>query len=65
VHLQPYYRRKTPDLDLPGAMTCYGRSLSLPIYPGMTDADVDHVVEALGRAIGLGAMTSSRGKGAA
>jgi UDP-4-amino-4,6-dideoxy-N-acetyl-beta-L-altrosamine transaminase len=65
VHLQPYYRRKDPDLDLKGAMTCYGRSLSLPIYPGMTEDDVDRVVEALRRAVGLGAMTSSRSKGAA
>ena len=34
-------------LDLPGAEAYYARCLSLPIYPSMTDSDVDRVVDAL------------------
>jgi len=48
VHLQPYYRRLNPDLVLPGAERYYARCLSLPLYPAMTEADVDRVVETLG-----------------
>ena len=47
VHLQPFYRRKNPNLRLPGAETFYARTLSLPLFPGMADADVDRVVTAL------------------
>lgn len=47
VHLQPYYRRRYGDLSLPGADAYYARALSLPLFPGMADADVDRVVAAL------------------
>ena len=47
LHLQPYYRRRYGDLDLPGARSYYARCLSLPLFPGMTEADVERVVEAL------------------
>jgi dTDP-4-amino-4,6-dideoxygalactose transaminase len=47
LHLHPYYRRTygyAPD-DLPVARLQYEREISLPIYPGLTDAEVDYVVE--------------------
>ena len=47
VHRQPYYRSRYPDVSLPGADAYYARELSLPLYAGMKDADVDCVVEAL------------------
>jgi dTDP-4-amino-4,6-dideoxygalactose transaminase len=47
VHLQPYYRRRYGDIDLPGADTYYSHCLSLPIYPAMSDDDVQRVVDAL------------------
>jgi UDP-4-amino-4,6-dideoxy-N-acetyl-beta-L-altrosamine transaminase len=47
VHLQPYYQRLYGRRDLPGAAAYYARCLSLPLYPAMTDADVDRVVGAL------------------
>ncbi|SMH41326.1 UDP-4-amino-4,6-dideoxy-N-acetyl-beta-L-altrosamine transaminase [Azospirillum lipoferum] len=47
VHRQPYWRRRCPDLTLPGADAYYGQALSLPLFPAMTDGDVDRVVEAL------------------
>ncbi len=47
VHTQPYYRQRYGDLDLPGARAWYDRCLTLPLFPGMADEDVDRVVEAL------------------
>ena len=52
VHRQPYYRELYGDLHLPGAEAWYARCLSLPLYPGMDDADVAKVVGALKDALG-------------
>jgi perosamine synthetase len=49
LHLHPYYRDTfghTPD-DFPKATEAYRRIISLPIYPKMSEADIDHVVEAV------------------
>ena len=51
VHWQPYYRERNGAQSLPGAEAYYRRTLSLPLYPAMTDADVDRVVEALALAL--------------
>ena len=45
LHLMPYYAETygyRPE-DLPVAADVYARSLSLPLYPAMTRADVDYV----------------------
>ncbi len=49
LHRHPYYRRTlTLAADaFPVASAAYERIVSLPIYPGMTDADVDDVVDAV------------------
>ncbi|MGI9426393.1 MAG: UDP-4-amino-4,6-dideoxy-N-acetyl-beta-L-altrosamine transaminase [Hyphomicrobiaceae bacterium] len=47
VHLQPYYRARNPDLDLPGAEAYYRRCLSLPFFATMERSDVSRVVDAL------------------
>lgn len=49
LHLHPYYRRRWGyrPADLPVAASEYERVVSLPIWPGMTDADLDRVVAAL------------------
>jgi UDP-4-amino-4,6-dideoxy-N-acetyl-beta-L-altrosamine transaminase len=47
VHRQPYYRRRYGDLDLPGADAYYARALTLPLFAGMDEGDVDRVVDAL------------------
>ncbi|MGD0121941.1 MAG: DegT/DnrJ/EryC1/StrS family aminotransferase [Candidatus Limnocylindrales bacterium] len=49
LHLHPYYRRTYgyAPADLPVARLQYEREISLPIYPGLTDAEVDYVVERL------------------
>jgi UDP-4-amino-4,6-dideoxy-N-acetyl-beta-L-altrosamine transaminase len=46
VHRQPYYQNRY-GLTLPGADRYYQRTLSLPLYYGMQDEDVDKVVNAL------------------
>jgi dTDP-4-amino-4,6-dideoxygalactose transaminase len=51
VHRQPYYRDRYGLLDLPGADRYYERCLSLPLFVGMTEADVARVVDALGRTL--------------
>ena len=46
VHLQPYYRQRHgygPG-KCPVAEAYYERCLSLPLYPAMTDKDVEHVI---------------------
>jgi UDP-4-amino-4,6-dideoxy-N-acetyl-beta-L-altrosamine transaminase len=53
VHLHRYYRRRFgtgPGL-CPVAEAAYEHILSLPIFPAMSDSDVERVVEALGRAV--------------
>ena len=51
VHTQPYYRKLYGPQSLPGAEAWYARCLSLPLYPGMSDEDIDHVALALKAAL--------------
>jgi dTDP-4-amino-4,6-dideoxygalactose transaminase/lipopolysaccharide/colanic/teichoic acid biosynthesis glycosyltransferase len=49
VHLHPYFRDKygyKPE-DFPIAYREYQRIISLPLYPGMNDQDVEDVIEAV------------------
>jgi len=49
LHLHPYYQRTwgyRPG-EFPVAEDYFDRCISLPIYPGMTDEDVSHVIEVL------------------
>ncbi len=55
VHWQPYYVDRYGKLDLPGAEAYYRRCLSLPLYPGLQDDDVQRVVDALTGLIKRGA----------
>lgn len=47
VHRQPYYRRRYGVQDLLGADLYYERVLTLPLFPAMTESDVDKVVGSL------------------
>jgi dTDP-4-amino-4,6-dideoxygalactose transaminase len=47
VHGQPYYRDLYGAQDLPGARHYYEHTLSLPLFPAMTDDDARFVVDAL------------------
>ncbi|NUB14186.1 UDP-4-amino-4,6-dideoxy-N-acetyl-beta-L-altrosamine transaminase, partial [Azospirillum brasilense] len=55
VHRQPYWRDHCGDFTLPGADAHYARTLSLPLFPAMADADVDRVAAALTETLGLSA----------
>ena len=50
VHLQPYYRGLgfAPG-DFPEAEAYYARAITLPLFPAMTDTDVDAVVDSIAR----------------
>ena len=52
VHRQPYYRDRYGDIILPGADAYYRRCLSIPIYPSMTDEDVERVAHAIVSIVG-------------
>jgi len=49
LHLHPYYQRQWGyrSGEFPVAENYFGKCISLPIYPGMSDGDVDRVVESL------------------
>ena len=49
LNLHPVYQRKLgyKPGQFPAAEAVFSRSVSLPIYPGMTDAEVGHVVESV------------------
>jgi perosamine synthetase len=53
VHLHPYYRRVhgTRPGDCPVAERLYDRILSLPIFPRMTDSDLQDVIQAVRKVI--------------
>lgn len=52
LYRQPYYERRYGRQRLPGAEAYYARALSLPLFPDMTDGDVERVVSALSEALG-------------
>ncbi|ASZ63228.1 DegT/DnrJ/EryC1/StrS family aminotransferase [Bacillus subtilis] len=49
VHVHPYYQKQFgyKEADFPNAMNYYKRTLSLPLYPSMSDDDVHDVIEAV------------------
>ncbi len=47
VSSQPYYVDRYGRQEMPGAEAYYEAILSLPIFPAMTEADVQHVVDAI------------------
>lgn len=56
LHMMPYYssRYGLAPADFPVALDCYERTISLPIYPALTDAQAARVIEAV-RQIGYSA----------
>lgn len=47
LHRQPWWRQRNGNTDLTGADSWYARCLSLPLFPGMRDEDVERVVDAI------------------
>ena len=48
-YVHPYYRDRYDYAgeDFPVAHEAYGRIVSLPLHPGLSDRDVDDVIEAV------------------
>ena len=53
LHFHPLFRAGNPDLRLPGAEAFYARCLSLPLFVGMSEEDVERVVRDLAAALGI------------
>lgn len=53
IHLHPYFRERlgTGPGDFPVAEDAYRRAVSLPLFPDMTDGDVDDVVAAVRKVV--------------
>jgi UDP-4-amino-4,6-dideoxy-N-acetyl-beta-L-altrosamine transaminase len=48
VHLQPYYQKMGFSTgDYPEAERYYAQAISLPLFPGLSDTDQDHVIRSL------------------
>ena len=60
VHRHPYYRARYGAISLPGAEAYYRRTLSLPLFVGMDEHDVDYVVETLAELVGVRAGAARR-----
>ena len=57
VHLQPYYRKNFGYKagGYPIAEKYYQQCLSLPLYPAMTDREVDYVIVTISKTLGVDA----------
>ena len=55
LHLHPYYRDNFgyQPSDFPNASSAFERIVSLPIYPKMTEADVESVIGAVRKVVKL------------
>ncbi|MFN8507770.1 MAG: DegT/DnrJ/EryC1/StrS family aminotransferase [Dehalococcoidia bacterium] len=51
IHLEPWYRERWPDVSLPETEAATANTLLLPLYPGMTEAEQDEVIDALRAAL--------------
>ncbi len=53
VHLQPYYQKRFGyrQSDFPRAENYYSRAITLPVFPKMTEKDIDDVVVAVKKVI--------------
>ncbi|MFZ0594504.1 MAG: DegT/DnrJ/EryC1/StrS aminotransferase family protein [Bryobacteraceae bacterium] len=47
IQLHPYYRKLMDSDPCPRSLAEYRRLISIPLYPAMTDADVNHVIAAV------------------
>ncbi len=64
VHLQPYYRRVSPTdpWDMQGTEAYYSTALSLPMYPELTEADIERVVNELSQALRVQPVETASGE---
>ena len=53
IHTFSYYRQRYPGISLPITEAVASREVTLPLYPGMKDEDVDFVLSAIGEALAV------------
>lgn len=55
IHVQPYYRKRFGFKagDFPAAEEYYRRALSIPLYPAMTDSDVERVIDSVKKVLSI------------
>ncbi|HGZ71303.1 MAG TPA: DegT/DnrJ/EryC1/StrS family aminotransferase [Nitratifractor sp.] len=55
VHKHPYYKEKYGyiDSDYPVANTVFGKSLSLPIYPDLSDEEIEYIIQNVIEVVGI------------
>jgi dTDP-4-amino-4,6-dideoxygalactose transaminase len=55
VHLHPYYKEKFgyKEGDFPIAEGYYERAITLPLFPKMTDGDINDVIDAVKKVVGF------------
>jgi dTDP-4-amino-4,6-dideoxygalactose transaminase len=53
IHMHPYFRAALPcrEGQFPAAEDAYRRAVSLPMFPRMSDRDVDDVCDAVGKVV--------------
>lgn len=51
LHFEPFYREKLSGLKLPVTEDAAARTIFLPIFPGMTEAEQERVIDVLRRAV--------------
>lgn len=47
IPYQPYYKHKYGEQNFPNAMKYYNSVMALPLYPAMSEDDIDYVLDAL------------------
>ena len=53
VSEQPFYKSLYGAADLPGAKRFFNQTLSLPLFPSMTEDDVDHICATVTDVLGV------------
>jgi dTDP-4-amino-4,6-dideoxygalactose transaminase len=52
LHRNKYYNKLAVDKDMPGSMEFFSRLLRLPIYPSLTDKEVDKIIKSVKKVFG-------------
>ncbi|MBP1702688.1 MAG: aminotransferase DegT [Chloroflexi bacterium] len=61
IHQFTYYRQRYPELSLPVTEEVAAREVTLPLYPGLRDDEVDWVLSATIEALSFDRMFASSG----
>jgi dTDP-4-amino-4,6-dideoxygalactose transaminase len=51
IHTFTYYRHRYPGVSLPLTESLASRQVTLPLYPGMQNDDIDYIIDAIRHAL--------------